>query len=91
MTGLTTAVGAVPLLISSGAGAETRAAIGVVILFGVIAAAVVCVLFVPTAYALIARGSGSPQDVTRRLERESENKPDTERIGASEGFLAPAE
>ncbi len=72
MTGLTTAAGAVPLLISSGAGAETRAAIGVVILFGVIAAGIVTVLFVPTAYALLARGTGSPNDVARRLEKEGE-------------------
>lgn len=72
MTGLTTAAGAVPLLTSSGAGSETRAAIGVVILFGVIAAAIVTVVCVPTAYALIARGSGSPQDVSRRLEEESQ-------------------
>jgi len=70
MTGLTTAAGAIPLLISSGAGSETRSAIGVVIIFGVVAAALVCVLFVPTAYALIARGTGSPKDVERRLEEE---------------------
>lgn len=75
MTSLTTAAGSIPLILSSGAGAETRAAIGVVILFGVIAAALVTVLLVPTAYALIARGSGSPMDVTRRLEAESETPP----------------
>jgi len=75
MTGLTTAAGAIPLLTSSGAGSETRAAIGVVILFGVIAAALVCVLFVPTAYALIARGTGSPKDVERRLEEEGKAHP----------------
>lgn len=71
MTGLTTAAGAIPLLTSSGAGAETRSAIGVVILFGVVAAAFVTVLFVPTAYALLARGTGSPQDVKKKLEREA--------------------
>ena len=70
MTGLTTAAGALPLILSSGAGAETRSAIGVVILFGVIAAGIVTVLFVPTAYALIARGSGSPGDVARKLEEQ---------------------
>lgn len=67
MTGLTTAAGTLPLILSSGAGAETRAAIGAVILFGVIAAVLVTILFVPTAYALIARGSGSPGDVARQL------------------------
>ncbi len=72
MTGLTTAAGALPLILSSGAGAETRQAIGVVILYGVLAAVVVTVLFVPAMYALIARGSGSPGDVARRLETEGE-------------------
>uniref|UniRef100_UPI0030F5BD67 efflux RND transporter permease subunit n=1 Tax=Hyphomonas sp. TaxID=87 RepID=UPI0030F5BD67 len=72
MTGLTTAAGALPLILSEGAGAETRQAIGVVILFGVITAVFVTVLFVPTAYALFARKSGSPGDVARKLEKESE-------------------
>ena len=79
MTSLTTAAGAVPLILSEGAGAETRQAIGVVILFGVITAAFITVLFVPTAYALIARKSGSPNDVARRLE-----------IEEKEADLAPA-
>ena len=77
MTSLTTAAGSLPLILSSGAGAETRAAIGVVILFGVISAALITVLFVPTAYALIAKGSGSPLDVTRRLEAESKASSET--------------
>ncbi|MEM7493683.1 MAG: efflux RND transporter permease subunit [Pseudomonadota bacterium] len=75
MTGLTTAAGTLPLILSSGAGSETRAAIGIVILFGVIAAVLVTVLFVPTAYALIARGSGSPNDVARQLEKEAKASP----------------
>lgn len=93
MTGLTTAAGAIPLLTSSGAGAETRAAMGVVILFGVIAAALVCVLFVPTAYALIARGTGSPTDVEKRLERESRHTPKKEGVATVkiEPKVQPAE
>lgn len=72
MTGLTTAAGSLPLILSAGAGAETRQAIGVVILFGVITAVVITVLFVPTTYALLARRSGSPDDVARKLEQEAE-------------------
>ncbi|MEM8921745.1 MAG: efflux RND transporter permease subunit, partial [Pseudomonadota bacterium] len=75
MTGLTTAAGSLPLILSSGAGSETRQAIGVVILFGVVAAALVTVLFVPTAYALLARKSGSPGDVARRLQAEKAPAP----------------
>ena len=91
MTALTTAAGAIPLLTSSGAGSETRAAIGVVILSGVIAAGIVCVLFVPTAYALIARGSGSPKDVARKLEAEAQGSPDKETSIANGGLASPAE
>ncbi len=71
MTGLTTAAGALPLLLSSGAGAETRAAIGVVILFGAVVAALVTVLLVPAAYSLLARRTGSPGDVARKLDEQA--------------------
>ena len=76
MTSLTTAAGAVPLILAHGAGAETRQAIGVVIVSGVLTGMLVTVLFVPTAYALIARGSGSPNDVARKLEAEEAETPD---------------
>jgi multidrug efflux pump len=72
MTGLTTAAGAVPLILSSGAGAETRAALGFVILFGAMAAMLVSVLIVPAAYNLLARRTGSPGAVARRLAAEEE-------------------
>mgnify|MGYP000296987862 CR=1 FL=1 len=68
MTGLTTAAGAIPLVLSSGAGAETRMVIGVVILGGVMAATFFTLFIVPAAYSLIARRTGSPMDVTRELE-----------------------
>ncbi len=70
MTALTTAVGAVPLILASGAGAETRMVIGTVVCAGVMSATVFTVFVIPAAYRLLARGSGSPGDVTRRLEAE---------------------
>jgi multidrug efflux pump len=70
MTGITTAAGSVPLLLSSGAGAETRAVIGTVILFGVLAATFFTLFVVPVAYDLLARRTGSPGDVQRQLEQE---------------------
>jgi len=79
MTGITTAVGAVPLLISAGAGAETRAVIGTVILCGVLAATFFTLYVVPVAYDLLARHTGSPGDVARQLEREEELSPNTRR------------
>ncbi len=71
MTGITTAAGSVPLLLSSGAGAETRVVIGTVILFGVLAATLFTLFVVPVAYDLLARRTGSPGEVARRLEAES--------------------
>jgi multidrug efflux pump len=57
-------------LLSSGAGAETRTVISTVILFGVLAATLFTLFVVPVAYDLLARRTGSPGDVARRLERE---------------------
>ena len=44
-----------PLVLASGAGAEGRAAIGLVVLFGVTIATLTTLLVVPGAYGLIAR------------------------------------
>ena len=70
MTGITTAAGSLPLLLSSGAGAETRAVIGTVILYGVLAATLFTLFVVPVAYDLLARHTGSPKAQMRRLEVE---------------------
>ena len=68
MTAITTAAGSLPLILSSGAGAETRFAIGIVILFGVLAATLFTVFVVPVAYSLLARKTDSPEAVARQLE-----------------------
>ncbi len=70
MTGITTAAGSVPLLLSSGAGSETRVVIGTVILCGVIATTLFTLFIVPVAYDLLARHTGSPKLVERQLARE---------------------
>jgi multidrug efflux pump len=70
MTGITTAAGSIPLLLSTGAGAETRTVIGTVILAGVLAATLFTLFVVPVAYDLLAQRTGSPGDVARRLARE---------------------
>ena len=75
MTSLTAIAGAIPLIFSHGAGSETRAAIGVVILFGVATAMMVTLVLVPAAYSLLARRTGSPRDVERRLEQEESAQP----------------
>ncbi len=70
MTGITTAAGTIPLLLSFGAGAETRYAIGIVMFSGVVAATAFTLFVVPWAYSLLARRSASPQATARRLEAE---------------------
>jgi multidrug efflux pump len=72
MTGITTAAGSVPLLLSTGAGTETRAVVGTVVLTGILAATVFTLFVVPVGYQLLARRTGSPGAVARRLEREME-------------------
>lgn len=70
MTSITTMAGSIPLILSSGAGEETRKAIGIVILFGVLAATFFTLFIVPIAYDLLARNTGSPRDVERQLNQE---------------------
>ncbi|MDJ0740984.1 MAG: efflux RND transporter permease subunit [Gammaproteobacteria bacterium] len=70
MTGITTAAGSLPLLLSTGAGSETRAVIGTVILYGVLAATLFTLFIVPVAYDLLASRSGSPAQRKQRLETE---------------------
>jgi len=70
MTGITTAAGAIPLVLSSGAGAETRFVIGVVVLSGILLATFFTLIVIPVAYSLFARNSSSPQAVAKQLEIE---------------------
>jgi multidrug efflux pump len=73
MTGLTTIAGTIPLVMASGAGAETRVVIGIVVLAGVFAATIFTLFIVPVAYSLLARKTGSPGDVARRLDEEEKD------------------
>lgn len=68
MTGLTTVMGSIPLVITSGAGSETRIVIGIVILFGVAFAALFTLIIVPMGYQLIARRTQSPEVNINRLD-----------------------
>ncbi len=76
MTGVTTAAGALPLLLSAGAGYETRLVIGTVILAGVLAATLFTLFVVPVAYQVLARRTGSPGAVARRLAAEEAARPE---------------
>ena len=60
---------AVPLMLASGPGAESREVIGVVIFFGVAFSAVLTLFIIPMAYYWLARNTGSPLAVTNELQR----------------------
>ncbi len=76
MTGITTAATAIPLIFAFGPGAETRIVIGVVVLGGVLLATFLTLYLVPAAYSLLARKTGSPGDIARRLLAESNGHPE---------------
>jgi multidrug efflux pump len=68
MTSLCTAFGALPLMLASGAGAEARQAIGVVVFYGVLISVVAVSLKKKAVYTLVARNTTSPMAVSQRLE-----------------------
>ncbi|OZB16077.1 MAG: multidrug transporter AcrB, partial [Marinobacter sp. 34-60-7] len=69
MTTISTVFGAVPLVIATGAGAESRAAIGVVILGGLVFATTLTLFIIPVLYNLLARFAKSANEVEKELER----------------------
>ncbi|MEA3041477.1 MAG: multidrug efflux pump, partial [Sphingomonadales bacterium] len=70
MTSIATVAGAVPLMIAHGAGAGARSAIGVVIVWGVSISTLITLFLIPLLYSRLARYTGSPLTVTRKLEAE---------------------
>jgi multidrug efflux pump len=75
MTSITTIMGAIPLILSSGAGAETRYTIGVVIFSGVLFATFFTLFVIPVAYKYLARNTGTPQAVHKnRIKQRDENR-----------------
>lgn len=70
MTSFATAAGALPLIFASGAGAESRFPIGVVIFSGVIFSTVFTLFVVPSFYAMLAKHTKSPLSTGRKLEAE---------------------
>ncbi|ACA85658.1 multidrug efflux RND transporter permease subunit [Shewanella woodyi] len=69
MTAFTTLVGAVPLILSTGAGSESRIAVGTVVFFGMAFATFVTLLVIPAMYRLISGATHSPGFVEAKLNR----------------------
>ncbi len=70
MTAFTTLAGAVPLILSSGAGYESRVAVGTVIFFGMAFASLVTLFVIPAMYRLLSVRTKAPGHVAALLEKE---------------------
>ncbi|MDA0127035.1 vibriobactin export RND transporter permease subunit VexH [Vibrio sp. MarTm2] len=70
MTAFTTLAGAIPLIVSTGAGYESRVAVGTVIFFGMAFATLVTLFVIPAMYRLISASTQAPGHVEAELNRE---------------------
>jgi multidrug efflux pump len=68
MTSLCTAFGALPFLFATGAGAEQRRPIGVVVFYGTLVSVFLTLLAVPAVYSIFARKTRSPQHMSRMVD-----------------------
>jgi len=85
MTSLGTAFGAVPLVLASGAGAESRQSIGAVVFFGVSFSVLLTLIVVPTVYTLIARKSHSPEYIAQLIEKLKLSEADKSKSAEQQG------
>jgi len=69
MTTAATTFGALPLLLGTGAGAESRQPIGIVVAYGVTISAILTLFIIPSLYVLFAKRTSSPRKVTRLIEQ----------------------
>lgn len=75
MTVLSTVLGALPLVLAAGAGAESRSAIGTVIIAGLTLSAILMLVVTPVLYDLLARFTRPRGAIERVLERELRQAP----------------
>jgi multidrug efflux pump len=68
MTSVATIVGAIPLIVGHGAGAESRFTIGIVIFFGLLVATMLTLFVVPVFYDLLARYTKSPEATAKEID-----------------------
>lgn len=71
MTSLTTVMSAIPLVLATGPGSESRMVIGVVIFAGVSAATILTLFIIPCAYSLLARNTQSPAFLEKQLAQQA--------------------
>lgn len=68
MTGISTALGALPLVLGSGPGSGGRRSIGIVVFAGVLTATFLTLFVVPVAYRTLARRTGRPGEREREID-----------------------
>ncbi|MEQ1818202.1 MAG: efflux RND transporter permease subunit [Terricaulis sp.] len=68
MTSIATIVGAIPLIVGHGAGAESRFTIGTVIFFGLLVATMLTLFVVPVFYDMLAKYTKSPEATAKEIE-----------------------
>ena len=69
MTSVATIAGAVPLVVAGGPGSASRAAIGVVVIFGVAFSTLLSLFVVPSFYTLLAPLTRSPDALARKIDK----------------------
>lgn len=69
MTGITTLMGTMPLILATGPGSETRLSIGIVVFWGVLFSLMFTIFIVPVAYKVLAKNTDTPQKTTKFLEK----------------------
>lgn len=67
MTAFTTLMSAMPLILGSGPGSESRMVIGLVIFCGVALSAFLTIFVIPSLYSLLARNTGSPEQLANEI------------------------
>ncbi|MEM8537146.1 MAG: efflux RND transporter permease subunit, partial [Pseudomonadota bacterium] len=75
MTVISTILGALPLVLATGAGAESRQSIGTVIIAGLALSSILMLIVTPVLYDLLARLSKPQGALERRLDRELSENP----------------
>jgi multidrug efflux pump len=78
MTSIATVAGALPLVLATGAGANSRFSIGLVIATGTALATFLTLFVIPAFYARLAPHTRSPEAITRELSRLDTQHPEVE-------------
>lgn len=89
MTSATAIIAAIPLMLSRGAGYESRVAVGTVVFFGMLVATCVTLVLVPAFYRLLARHTQAPERQGQLLEQALAAERTTRHAGDAVGGSSP--